>query len=83
MLHPSKDNLGEAEIGDIDVARAEMDILEGMYASIMSRYCKHDTRWWRRRGAKHKPWYFGAEVALEHGIIDHIIPDRVKRDTPE
>jgi ATP-dependent protease ClpP protease subunit len=83
MLHPSKSHIGEVEIGDIDVERTEMEVLEDVYAGILSRYCKHDKRWWRRKGSVHKPWYFGADVALEHGIIDHIIPDRLIRETAE
>lgn len=79
MLHPGWNDFEHVEIEDLEAEKAEMDELETEYAAILSRYCKHARAWWRQKAGVHKPWYFDASVALEHGIIDHIIPDRVRK----
>lgn len=78
MLHPSWEIFEHPmELEDIDAEKGEFEAGEDAYSKIMSRYCHQSYLWWRKKLSKHKSWYFDAEKALELGIIDRIIPDKL------
>ena len=78
MVHPSWESFEDGrrmELDDLDSETREMRECEKLYAAIMARYCAHDYQWWYGKCKTHKAWYFDANTALQHGIIDSIIPD--------
>lgn len=78
LLHPSWEEFDgrRLEIEDLQAESDEMKEAERVYAHVMARYTDHTYSWWLKRGAVHKPYYFGPEDALKFGIIDHIIQDK-------
>lgn len=74
MIHPPSIHIGDSSIQDLDLERGEFSWAVEAYADIMARYCYHTRRWWRDRLSK-GPWYFGSQVAVEHGIIDTVLTD--------
>lgn len=79
MLHPPSDVYeSSVESTFLENELAELKDCEDKYASIMARYCKHNKKWWLSKCGGRTPWYFGAKEALQHGIIDHIITDKIR-----
>jgi ATP-dependent Clp protease protease subunit len=78
MVHPSwMVFVSPVEKEELLSEGAEFAVVHSQYASIMARYCKHSRTWWLTKLDTHKPWYFGADEAVTHGIIDHVIvPER-------
>jgi ATP-dependent protease ClpP protease subunit len=78
MLHPGWDCFDEPI--EVEPMKAELEQFresEVMYNEILARYCNNSVAWWNKKLSNHVPWYFGPEKALELGIIDHIIPDKL------
>lgn len=79
MLHPSWDSYeNTVDRSFIENELAEFKDGDDKYAAVLARYCKHDKKWWQSKCDCRNPWYFGAKEALKHGIIDHIITDKVR-----
>lgn len=79
MVHPvSTGELGSMESDSMRVELDEFEDTIDKYAAIMARYCNHAKSWWVKKMSNHAPWYFSARTAKEHGIIDHIIPDKIR-----
>lgn len=79
MLHPSWDVFeSPVERAFLENELAEFKDSEDKYAAILARYCEHDKKWWLKKCDCRNPWYFGAKEALKHGIIDHIISDKIR-----
>jgi ATP-dependent protease ClpP protease subunit len=78
MVHPSWMCFGSpVEKEELLSEGAEFAVVHSQYAAIMARYCKHNKAWWLTKLDTHKPWYFSAEEAVTHGIIDHVVvPER-------
>ena len=79
MVHPawwSPD--GRLEKEEMEAETREFEVVHAQYAEIMARYCKHTKQWWKAKLDTHRPWYFGPMEAKEHGVIDHILPDRYR-----
>lgn len=79
MLHPSWEEYAHpVERAFLENELEEFEDSEDKYAAILARYCKHDKKWWKAKCDCRHPWYFGAKEALKHGIIDHIITDKIR-----
>ena len=79
MLHPSWNEYGQAlERSFLENELAEFKDGEDKYAAIMARYCQHDKKYWLNKCNCRVPWYFGAREALNQGIIDFIITDKIR-----
>ena len=80
LIHPAWwDPSRPLEKEEIAAETEEFEIIHDSYAAIMARYCKHAKTWWRTKLDTHRPWYFGAAEAKEHGIIDHVLADRLRK----
>jgi ATP-dependent protease ClpP protease subunit len=80
LLHPGWDQFQHPmKLEDLQAESEEMAISEDMYAKIMHRYCTHTLDWWRKKLSVSKNWYFDVKTALDLGIIDHIVPDKIGR----
>jgi ATP-dependent protease ClpP protease subunit len=80
LIHPawwSTDDRLEKET--MAAETEEFEVIHDAYAAIMTRYCKHSKSWWKAKLDTHRPWYFGAAEAREHGIIDNILADRLRK----
>lgn len=74
MVHPVGVNCDSwMEKSEMAAETEEMRRTHVMYAEVMANYCKHNKAWWMKRLDCHKPWYFDAQTAMEHGIIDRVI----------
>lgn len=71
MVHQGNQWMGEdtrAEIGKANVLHAE-DINDRWY-ELMARHTKMPKAFWKKMCSKHGDTYFGAEEAVEYGIVD-------------
>ena len=78
MVHPMRDTSLSTELEPLRSEMVEFEAVDKSYCDILARYCHHTRKWWEAKLRASSPWYFCAKEALIHGIIDHIVPDRLR-----
>ena len=80
LIHPAWwDPIHPVEKEELAAETEEFEVIHDVYAAIMARYGKHSKEWWKAKLDTHRPWYFGASEAKQHGVIDHILADRLRK----
>lgn len=72
MVHLGQLSMSRVDASVMELERIELERYERLYADVLGRCTKKRARWWKQLMSDGRPYYFGAEAALQMGLVDGI-----------